>query len=419
MNDLTPITRRAVALDIIRLARDKYIFPEKGLETARAIESHLEQGHYEGILDPYEFADRLTSDLRQASKDQHWSVMYDSTLTSTLYAREEEQTEEGLAQLKESIYRANFGIEKVEHLKGNIGYVDVHGLAWIGFPRAGDTIVATMQLISHCDALIFDMRQNGGGEVETLQLYISYFVSVDPKLYDSFYYRPTGETQQLWTLPYVPGERMPDVPIYILTSGGTASGGEAFAYILQSMGRATVIGEATLGAAHTTDMETVQEHFQVEFPSGRSINPFTKEDWEGSGVQPDMPVPCEDALKVAHLLALERLIQACTDEQRNRELGWDLEIARNIYTPVTVDEATLDRYVGQYGDRAFRVTDGSLIYTRHGAAVTRLIPLAENRFLLPDWAKFEFGLPGQGASASVTISYQDGRPTVTIAREKR
>ena len=95
--------------------------------------------------------------------------------------------------------------------------------------------------------------------------------------------------------------------LYVLTSGATASGGEAFAYILKSMGRATVVGEATLGAAHTTDMETVQEHFQVEYPSGRSINPFTQGDWEGSGVLPDMAVPCEQALKAAHLCALDRL----------------------------------------------------------------------------------------------------------------
>jgi len=416
MDTLTHSLRKAIVLDIARLARDKYIFPEKGLETAQAIQSHLEQGHYDDISAPHEFADRLTSDLHQASNDLHWAVAFDSTLTSTLYAEDEEQTEEGLAQLKEHIYRSNFGIEKIEHLRGNIGYVDVSGFSWIGFPGAGDTIVAAMQLISHCDALIFDMRQNHGGEVETLQLYISYFVKPEPKLYDSFYYRPSGETQQLWTMPYVPGKRMPDVPLYILTSGVTGSGGEAFAYILKSMGRATVIGEATLGAAHTTDMETVQEHFQVEFPSGRSINPFTHADWEGIGVQPDIAVPCEQALRVAHLLAMDRLLQICTDEQRQQELGWDLEIARNTYAPIMVSEPVLARYVGEYGDRTFRLMDGSLTYARPGGPATKLIPLADNRFLLPDWAKFEFCLDEHGACASVTLSYRDARPSTTLTR---
>ena len=105
MDKLTHSLRKAIVLDIARLARDKYIFPEKGLETAQAIQSHLEQGHYDEISAPHEFADRLTSDLHQASNDQHWAVAYNSTLTSTLYAEDEEQTEEGLAQLKEHIYR--------------------------------------------------------------------------------------------------------------------------------------------------------------------------------------------------------------------------------------------------------------------------------------------------------------------------
>jgi hypothetical protein len=419
MDKLTQTLRQAIVLDIARLAAEKYIFPEKGLETARAIQSQLEQGSYDEILDPFEFADRLTSDLRQASHDHHWAVAYDSTLTSALYSEAEEVTEESLAQLKEHIYRSNFGIEKVEHLKGNIGYVDVRGFSWIGFAGAGETIVAAMQLISHCDALIFDMRQNHGGEVETLQLYISYFVKPEPKLYDSFFYRPSGETQQLWTMPYVPGNRMPEVPLYVLTSGVTGSGGEAFAYILKSMGRATVVGEATLGAAHTTDMEIVQEHFQVEFPSGRSISPFTQGDWEGSGVLPDMAVPCEQALKVAHLHALERSVQACTDEQRKQELDWDLEIARNTYAPIRVEESILALYAGQYGDRLFRLTDGSLAYSRQGSAATKLIPLAENRYLYPDGIKFEFCLDEQGVATSVTISYHNDRPAITMNKGVR
>lgn len=410
-NELTPTIRQAVVADVIRLAREKYIFPEKGLETAKFIQSQLEQGHYDDIFAPHEFADRLTSDLRQMSNDQHWSVSFDSTLTSALYGEEEDVSEEDLAQLKEHICQTNFGIEKIEHLPGNIGYVDLRGFAWIGFPGAGDSIVALMRLISHCDALIFDMRRNHGGEVETLQLYVSYFVNFEPKLYDSFYYRPTGETQQLWTMPYVPGNRMSNVPLYILTSGVTGSGGEAFAYILKSMGRATVIGESTLGAAHTTDMEIVQEHFQVEFPSGRSISPFTQGDWEGGGVIPDIPVPAEDALKAAHLHALEQLIASCQDEGRQRELEWDLEIARNTYTPITLDEAILARYTGQYGDRNFGLINGTLTYSRQGNSPMKLIPLTETCFLYPNEIKFEFR-----PNNSVAISYRDGRATINLAK---
>ena len=416
MLELTPILRQAIVQDIARIARDKYIFPEKGLATAQAIQSHLEHGDYDAILSPSVFADRLTSDLRRASSDQHWSVQFNATLTSALYSGEDEVSEMDIELLKESIYRQNFGIARVEHLLGNIGYIDLHGFAWIGFGGAGESIAALMQLVAHCDALIFDMRRNGGGEVETLQVYISYFVEAAPVLYDSFYYRPSGETQQFWTMPYVPGKRLPNVPLYILTGGATGSGGEAFAYILQNMRGATVIGQKTLGAAHTTDLEIVQGHFQVEYPSGRSISPFTRGDWEGGGVLPDLAVPVEQALSVAHLRALENLIHSCQDEAIQRELTWDLEIARCSYAPVAIEEAQLQRYAGQYDDRAFCIFGGALAYARLGNAPQKLVPLGGHRFLLPDWSKFEFALGAQEQAAAVTISYRDGRPDLTLTR---
>jgi hypothetical protein len=412
---ITSTIRQAVILDVIRIAREKYVLPEYGEATARFIQAKQEQGGYEDISNAVELADSLTSDLRHASNDQHWQVSFDSKLTSAQYAVEEDFDEEALELLKEKMRKSNFGIAKVNHLPGNIGYVDLHGFAWIGFPGAGDSIVAAMQLIAHCDALIFDMRQNHGGEVETLQLYLSYLVNDDPKHYDTFHYRPTNEYQQLWTYHFVPGKRMPSIPIYVLTSQATGSGGEAFAYILQSMGRATVIGETTLGAAHTTDMEIVQERFQVEFPSGRSISPFTQGDWEGTGVVPDLPVPFEEALKVAHLFAVEQLAKLCTDERQKHLLDWDQEIAINQYTPMVMEEPILSRFVGKFGDRDFSVKDGSLIYRRQGISTTKLIPLSENRFRLDDSLKFEFVLDEEGTYSSVVITYRD-RAGITLHR---
>jgi hypothetical protein len=418
---LAPEIRDAVVTDIVRIAKEKYVLPEVGEKTAQAIKTKLEQGEYENIADANELADTLTADLRKVSADRHWQVSYDAQTISALYANAENEAvgteidEGALAQLKEDIRRANFGIEKVEHLQGNIGYVDLHQFAWIGFPGAGESVVAAMQLVAHCDALIFDVRQNHGGEVETLQLYVSYFVEPEPKQYDAFHYRPTDETQQFWTMPYVPGKRLTDVPIYILTSGITGSGGEAFAYILKNMRQAIVVGETTLGAAHTTDLEVVQGNFQVEYPSGRSISPFTNSDWEGTGVVPDITVPREKALMTAHLHALEQLIETCRDEERKRELEWGLEIAENQYAPVILEEAILSRYVGQYGDRVFGLADGSLTYSRQAAPATKLIPMAETRFCFDDIIKFEFILDEGETASAVVVSYQ-GRPDLTVQR---
>ena len=417
LNLLTSPIRQAVVSDVVRIAQEKYVIPEIGEKIAEEIRTKQEQGGYDHIWEAAELADTLTSDLRQASNDQHWQVSFDSKLTSPLYTdNEDDVDEEALEMLKEKVRKSNFGIEKVEHMPGNIGYVDLHGFAWIGFPGAGDSIVAAMQLIAYCDALIFDLRQNHGGEVETLQLVLSYLVDDNPKHYDTFHYRPTNEYQQLWTYHYVPGKRMPDIPIFVLTSSTTGSGGEAFAYILKSMGRATVIGETTLGAAHTTDLEIVQKKFQVEFPSGRSISPFTKGDWENAGVAPDLPVPRDDALKTAHLYALEHLAKQCKDDRQKRLLNWDMEIASSQYAPVAVEESILSRYVGRYGDRAFTMKDGSLVYSRQGLSTTKLVPLSEDRFRLDDLIKFQFRLDEQGLASSVTLSYRD-RAEIVIPKE--
>jgi C-terminal processing protease CtpA/Prc len=50
----------------------------------------------------------------------------------------------------------------------------------------------------------------------------------------------------------------------------------------------------------------INDHFMVGVPSGRAINPYSKTDWEGTGVEPDVKVPAEKALKTAHLMALEK-----------------------------------------------------------------------------------------------------------------
>ncbi len=413
MNKVSIKTRNALVKDIARLAREKYVLPEKGEQIAQALLAYLKQGRYEGIEGAHTLADKLTADLFEISQDKHWEVHFDSSFARAIYA--EGESEEDIQALQQGILRANCGIRKVELLPGNIGYMDIRGLAWIGFPGAGDIIVSALQLVSHCDALILDLRHNHGGEVETLQLYISYFVKDGPKLYDSFFYRQTNETQQLWTLPYIPGRLLADAPIYALTSSMTASGGEAFAYILQGMKRAKIIGEVTAGAGHTQDMEILQEHFQVEYPSGRSISPFTGTDWEGVGVQPDVSVPAVDALKTAHHMALEELLAACKNDRIRRELEWDRESAKVIYEPAAVAGKVLEGYAGQYGDRCFCVVDGCLGYIRQNRIPARLTALAANRFMYADTIKFEFS-PDEGGRAGVTVSYRDGRPDVVLLK---
>jgi hypothetical protein len=403
----------AVVLDVMRLTREKYVFPDIGEEIANHLQAKLERGGYDEITDVHELATTLTSDLRELSNDRHWSVIYDPLQTAGNVDPEKEHDEKQLAQWLELARRMNFGFERVERLKGNIGYIDLHQFSPSEF--AGETAIAAMNFVAYCDALIFDLRLNHGGYPSMIQLIISYLLDPEPKHINTFYYRPTDNYQQFWTFPHVPGKRMPDLPVYILTSKATGSGAEEFAYNLKNMGRATIIGETTIGAAHPVNVEIVQEHFKVRIPYGRPINPITKENWETTGVEPHISVPQEEALMTAHIHALEMLFEKCPEGQYKHDLEWEIEIVRSDYVPVTMDEKALLRYAGQYGKRTFDIEGGALTYMHQDQrAVWKLMPLKEGRFRLEEDMKFAFVLDDRGQASSVVITYRDDRPEIII-----
>lgn len=412
---LTPELRLAVVQDIIRLTKEKYVYPDIGKQIADHIQLKLEQDGYASITDANELAVVLTEDLREVSGDRHWAVLYSPTQETAFIEPETEEDEVQLARWLDQARRSNFGFEKVERLKGNIGYIDLRQFAPAEY--AGETAAAAMNFVSNCDALIFDLRQNHGGYPSMVQFIISYLIQPEPKHINTFYYRPTDTYQQFWTFPYVPGQRMPDIPVYVLTSHATGSGAEEFTYNLKNMKRATIIGETTVGAAHPVNRETAQEHFSVLLPYGRPINPITNDNWEGKGVEPHIAVLQEDALAAAHLHAFEQLIAQCAERDQKRDLEWEGEILKSLYTPVTVAESTLARYAGQYDQRTFTLEKGSLMYTHQKHPATwRLIPITETRFRLDEDMKFEFILDAHGEVSSLVVTYRDGRPEVSAAK---
>ncbi len=401
--------RKAAVREIIRLVQEKYVFPEMGEKIAAEIQQKLEAGEYDSITTENGLALQLTTDLRSISGDHHWSVRYDPKGAAASADPENEPDSDRMARYLEASRKRNFGFERVERLKGNIGYIDLRYLH--PSEHAGETAVAAMQFVAHCDALIIDLRQNHGGYPSMEQLLASYLFDSEPRLFNTFYYRPTDDTQQFWTFPHVPGRRRPDVPLYLLISGDTGSGAEAFAYSLKHMGRATLIGETTKGAAHPVTKEIVQGVFDVRLPYGRPINPITGSNWEGKGVEPNLAVPAEEALKVAHLLSMEKLLETCQDDDEKAFLIWAMEIIESDYSPIVLHEDDLSQYAGEYGKIKFFIREGHLFYGHADIPdAWKLIPLAENRFRLDEDLKFEFILDRSEGVSAVKTTYADGRP---------
>ena len=177
-------------------------------------------------------------------------------------------------------------------------------LPLISYPTP--TAVAAMNFLAHADAIIIDLRENGGGDPKMIALVSTYLFSKPTHLND-LWERKSNTTQQYWTLPYVPGDRLDGKPAYVLTSKRTFSGAEEFSYNLKNLKRATIVGETTGGGAHPVRGQRIDDHFIIGVPFARAINPISKTNWEGTGVEPDVKVPAAEALATAQKLAIEKL----------------------------------------------------------------------------------------------------------------
>jgi C-terminal processing protease CtpA/Prc len=169
-----------------------------------------------------------------------------------------------------------------------------------------------MELVSGTEALILDLRENGGGAPDGVVYWCSYLVPMgrNGTHFNDIYERESGETKQFWSLPWLPGSRYLDRPVYVLSSDHTFSGGEDFCYTLQAIGRAEVIGERTGGGAHPTRMIPIGSTMAIGVPFARSINPVTGTNWEGTGVTPAFEVPAEEAFGIAYERALRHVLAA-------------------------------------------------------------------------------------------------------------
>lgn len=124
------------------------------------------------------------------------------------------------------------------------------------------------------------------------------------------YNRPTNKTNYATTPVWVPGRRFGDTkPLFILTSKRTFSAAERVAYDLQALKRAVIVGEVTGGGANPFEYRRLSDHFALDLPESKSINPITGTNWEGVGVKPDIQVPADQALDKALELAEQKIKQ--------------------------------------------------------------------------------------------------------------
>jgi hypothetical protein len=293
------ITRGRVIEAAIASLEEYYVFPETAKKMADSVRARQKRGEYDSVTSGDRFAALLTEHFREVSHDKHLGVRYSY---APLPIGKPGAGPEARAQFRKEMERLNCGFEKAERLAGNIGYLKFNMFA---DPQiCGQTAIAAMNFLSNVNAIIFDLRANGGGEPAMIAL-ISSYLFAEPTHLNDLWERKSNTTQQYWTSPFVFGKRLDDKPVFVLTSNRTFSGAEEFTYNLKNLKRATIIGEVTGGGAHPVSGHRIDDHFTIGVPFARAINPITKTNWEGAGVEPDVKVPASAALETAEKLAKE------------------------------------------------------------------------------------------------------------------
>jgi hypothetical protein len=302
---ITAAMRTQVIEGVLKELKRSYVFPDVAKTLGDAISGRVQAKEYDNITSAKALADTLTGHLQAVSHDKHLRVRYSDKPLSAEGRRRPSPAE--LEKRRRFIATRNFGFEHVERLDGNVGYLDLRGFA--SADDAGETAAAAMSFLANTDALIIDLRQNGGGDPAMVALLCSYLFDAEPVHLNDLYFRPANETHQWWTLPYLPGKRYLGKAVYVLTSKKTFSAAEEFTYNLKNLKRATIVGETTGGGAHPGGSLRLNDHFAVFVPSGRAINPISKTNWEGTGVKPDIEVAADQALKTAHVEALKKVTE--------------------------------------------------------------------------------------------------------------
>ncbi len=403
-----PKTQAAIIDSISKALDEVYVFSDVAKKMGDLVRKNYKDGKYQTITDLAEFTEQLTKDLQSISHDKHLRVR--TMPPRDPDAQKRPSPEEERKQRLEQLRKDNFGFKKVELLPGNIGYIDFRYFADAGFGDAGATAIAAMNFIAYADAIIFDLRQNGGGNPSMIQLISSYLFDESVHL-NSFYVRKTDETNQFWTQAYVQGPKMIDIPVYVLTSSFTFSGAEEFTYNLKNMKRGTIIGETTGGGAHPVEGRVFENlNIVMSLPFGRAVNPITKTNWEGTGIEPHIKVPADQALSVARMEATRALMEKEQDEIKKKQLAWALQGLEAEKNPVRLDEKSMDAFVGVYGPRKIWLENGILFYQREGRPKYKLIPMGEDTFIVEglDYFRIKFNRDNSGKVIEFIGLYDNG-----------
>jgi peptidase S41-like protein len=390
---------RAIVADVRRVISQRYVLPDRRPALDAVLAEGLASGRYD-VTDPGLLAERINADLERVGRDRHLGFDYDPQ-QAAIHAARRSETAPDNSGFERQVRAANHGVTELRVLPGNIRYMAYDGFMWIG-PESAAALENAMRFLSGGEAIIIDIRRNGGGDSDASQYLISHFLPPSRPLYT--YFREGGtKLSRVSTLTEVPAGRIVDKPLYVLISGSTASAAEEFTGSFAGYRLGELVGENTAGAGFAADLVPIDGRFVLSISIGRVVLASTGRDWEVVGIPPTIRTGVPQALDAAHVHALRRLMaKAPAQEQPGLKALADGIAARlEPRTPAL----PLTAYAGTFGERAAIAEDGRLYYQRGSGPRTLLIPLGGNRFAFDNnpAAHLEFVVSRNGVSAVALI----------------
>ena len=376
---LSPADRDAALTAITSALRESYVLPEKVPAIIERLEQSRKAGRYD-LDDAPMLAERITADLQAASGDSHLYIHY----KPAEYAAEQRMPPRAPpgkggapdALFRRQALRENHGLAEQKLLPGNVRYLRITGFQWTR-DETGAAYDDALRFLKGGDAVIIDLRGNGGGAHAAVRYLVSHFL--DENILEMTFLAGSEPPVQSRTLEHVPAGRLKGKPLYVLIDGGVASAGEAFAYDVLQFKLGELVGEKTAGAANNNRFVPVRPGFMLSVSFGRPVHPVSGTNWEGVGVPPTVEAPPAQALEVAQLLALKRLAKTPgVSPEALADYEWAQLTVEARLRPVSMPASRLKSLAGRYGEVEVSLREGALWLARAGRPTRRLSPLTSD-----------------------------------------
>lgn len=408
--------KQAVITKAIDLLKENYIFPNRVAPIEKFVTQKLATGAYDS-LNLETFLESLNADFQKYGNDHHLNISYGPKRVKQIITdakniqenKEEKITDEWLQQIRYE----NFRMRKLERLDGNIGYFNF--LSFTPLAVSKQSITSAMNFLLYSNAIIIDLRDNGGGYAQTMNFMLSYFLK-DSIQISELRFRKNDTVVTSYTVADSSINKIPDnTPLYILVSNKTSSAAEGFAYGLQQYKRAIIVGEQTKGEGNPGSLFVINDDLYMMIPTAEAISSVSKKSIDGIGVIPDIAINRKSALSRALLDVYSSLAESTHDKDLKQLYQWQLPVYANDLNPEPLTERVIKSVVGNYEDgRKIVFKNGSIYYSNSKGEEEKLNYIGKGVFQNDEksWLRLEVSNTDKPVSEFKWIWEDGGEPQV-------